>query len=141
LRHDAGGGVHRNAAGVAASHFNLAGVQTGPHGQADLLGSRPKGERASDRPARSIECRQDSIAGILDQIAAVFFNHLPGKMVVSVERSPPGQVAHRSRTARRIDNIGKKHRRQDPIEFTCRTLAVSDDKFWGALRLSRRARE
>ncbi len=41
MRHDASGGVHCDAANIAASQLDFAGMETSAQGQSDLLGGRP----------------------------------------------------------------------------------------------------
>ena len=63
--HDASCGVNGNAADIPTSQFDLAGMQTGAQGQADLLGGRPERQRASDRASGPVERRENAVAGDL----------------------------------------------------------------------------
>jgi hypothetical protein len=62
-RHDACRRVHRYSANIPASDFNLASMETGARLQADLFRRRSKSQRAANRAARSIERRQNPVAG------------------------------------------------------------------------------
>src|ERR1700687_6520883 len=110
LRHDASRSVNGYTADIAASHFDLACMETGPKRQTNLLGSRSKRQRASNCAAWTIESRKNAIAGSLDQIATMFIDHLLRYLIVTVQQTTPNLIAHHGGAAGRIHNVGKQNR-------------------------------
>ena len=129
-RHDASCGVNGNAADIPTSQFDLAGMQTGAQRQADLFRRRAKSQRAANCAARSIEGRQNPVAGRLDQNTAMLCDGLNCQPVVTVQQSSPGLVAYRGGAARGVDDIRKQHRGENAFEIARRTIAMSRDKLF-----------
>jgi hypothetical protein len=118
LRHYPGGRVNRNTSDVAPPYLDFAGVKTCAQRQTDLLSRRSERQSASDGAAGSIERRQNAIAGILDQNSAMLLDHLLREEIVTIQQPTPVLVAHFRGAARRIDDVGKQNRSQNPLKFS-----------------------
>jgi hypothetical protein len=84
-----------DAANILAPDFDLTGVETRPQRQSDLASRRAERQRATNRPAGSVERRKNAVAGPLHQIAAMLLDDLACKVVMTVEQLAPTLIAHR----------------------------------------------
>lgn len=112
LGHHTSRRVNGDTADIATSDFNFACMQTGPERQTDLVRCCAKRQCASYRAPGAIEGRQDAVAGVLDQIAAMFLDSLFSHLIVSVEQAPPRLIPHLGGASCGINNI----REQDGSE-------------------------
>src|ERR1700722_1389298 len=128
LRHDAGSGVDGDAADVAVPQFDLAGVKACPEWQPDLSGSGAECQRAANRAAGTIEGREDSIAGRLDEIAPELLDRLPRDRIVVVQQAAPGLIAHRGCATRGIDDVGEQYGRKNTLDLDRGAIAASGDE-------------
>src|SRR5215218_4140301 len=109
--------VHCEAAEVAIHHLELARVQSGAHLQpqrAHRLGHRGG---AADRPRRSVEGREEAVAGALDLPAAMALERLPEQRVVALQQETPAPVAHLRRPPGGLHDVGEHHRRQHAVRL------------------------
>ena len=84
LRHHPRSGVDREAADVVAAQFDLAGVHAGAQRKPGRANRRTERQRATHRAARTVEGRQQPVAGAFDPMTAMFVdackNAYAGKM-------------------------------------------------------------
>jgi biotin carboxyl carrier protein len=77
--------MHRDAADVIAPLLDLAGVESGPNGQAQARQGRIHRQRATDRAAGSVKCREHTVPRRLDQPTALLFDQTACDAIVLVE--------------------------------------------------------
>ena len=99
-RHHPGRDVHRDAADVAVTQLDLAGVQPRPELDADAGQLVPERGCAVDRPSGTVEGGQDPVAGGLDQPAAELLDQPagPARRGRSAARASAGRPAPPARS-------------------------------------------
>jgi hypothetical protein len=115
-RHDARRRVHRHSANIPASDFNFASMEAGARLQANLSRRCAKSQRAANCAARSIERRQNPVAGRLDQNTAMICDGLNRQPVVTVQQSSPGLVAYRGGALRGISSMSPSNASTSPVK-------------------------
>jgi len=102
---------------VAARHLALAGVQPGPHLEAEAPHPVADGPGALHRPPGGVEGGQEPVAGGLDLPALEDVELHAHEGVVLVEQLPPAGVPELRRPLRRPDDVGEENRGQPPFRL------------------------
>ena len=84
--------MHSHAPYVVTAELNLARVDTCAYLEAETGEGIPHDYRAADGAGRTIEGRQQPIAGALDQPSPEAFHFFAGDGVVNIEKTPPFAV-------------------------------------------------
>lgn len=100
--------MNRNTSHVAIPYLDLPCVKTGAKRQTDLPGCGFERQGTADRATRTIEGRQNAVAGGLDQIASVLLHHVPGDLIVTVKHVAPCKIAGGNGAACGADNVSEK---------------------------------
>src|SRR6478752_1457356 len=130
LRHDARGGMDGYAPDVMAPDLDFAGMKARAQRQSDLLRGRPERQGTAYGAARSIESRQNAVAGRLDQSPAMPLKQLNCQLIVTIQQSPPCLIAFRSSAPCRIDDVGEQNRGKNALEAIRRTVAMPGDELF-----------
>src|SRR6202790_5172587 len=102
LRHHPRGRVNRYAADITTPDLDFTSVKTCAQRQTDLQGGGAERQGTSHCASGSIECRQNAVAGILDQDSTVLLDHPLRELIVTVQQPAPTLIAHFRGAARRI---------------------------------------
>ena len=92
---------------------DLAGVQPGPHLQADLPQAVTQVDGAPHRSTGSVEVGQEAVAGRVDLPAVVLLELGADHAVVMRQDLPPGGVAQPAGRLGRTHDVGHQDRRDD----------------------------
>jgi hypothetical protein len=122
--------VHRYSTDIPASDFNFASMEAGARRQANLFRRRAKRQRTANCAARSIERRQNPVAGRLDQNTAMVCDGLNRQPVVTVQQSSLSLIAYRGGATLGIYDIRKQHSGENAFEITRQTIAMARDKLF-----------
>ena len=109
---DARADVHGDPGEVVAANLALAGVQSGPHFQAEAARLHPDRLGTADRAGRPIEGGEKPVARGLHLAAERALDLAAHDNVVRVEQHAPAAIADLRRPLRRVDNVGEQHRLQ-----------------------------
>ena len=72
-------------------------------------------DRATDRPTRTVERREDAVASGLDQTSGVLFDNGAGDDIVTVQQVAPGPIAERRQMLGRSDEVGEQDRSERTV--------------------------
>jgi hypothetical protein len=75
--------VDCDAADLVAPDLDFSSMQTRTQGQANASGCGRKCRRATYGATGSVEGGENAVTGVLDQVAAVSFNHLTCQFIVT----------------------------------------------------------
>src|SRR5438105_4904422 len=120
--------VHRDATDVVAHQLALAGMQSRPDGEPELLDRVAEGAGAPDGARWPIESRQKTVAGGLDLTSAKPGQFAADRGVVAVQEIAPAPITDLNRPLRRAHDVGKQDRRQDAIRL--HALAGAGEEFF-----------
>ena len=107
--------VHGDPADVVAADLALAGVQPGAHLDAERLHRVANRHGAADRSLRTVEHREEAITRRVHLAAPEAVELCADDGVVRVEQRMPVAVADLRSPARRVHDVGEKHRGENPI--------------------------
>ena len=107
--------MHGNPADVVAAHLALAGVQAGPHLDAERLHSVTNCDGAADRSLGAVERREKTVSSRVHLTASKPGELRPDDGIVRIEQGMPVTVTHLRRPSRRTHDVGEKHCGEDPI--------------------------
>src|SRR6266403_4115325 len=79
---------------IAAPDLDFSSMQTRTQRQANLFGCGRKCQRATYGATGSIEGSENAVTSVLDQAAALSFNHLARQLIVTVQQSTPVLITH-----------------------------------------------
>src|SRR5206468_10375423 len=102
--------VYGEAADVVATHLTLARVQPGAHVEAERPADLTDGVGAADGARRTVEGRQQAVAGGLGLAAAEAVDLRPGGPIERVQERPPAGVTERRRPGGRADDVHEEDR-------------------------------
>src|SRR5205085_5918149 len=112
-----------DAADVVAAAFDLARVHAGADADAEIVHRVADRHRALDRARRTVDRRQQAVAGVLDDSTAEARDLVAGEPVVAVEEAPPLAVADRGGLLGRPDDVGEEHGPEEALaRRRCRSL-------------------
>jgi hypothetical protein len=107
--------VHREAANVVASEFDLTGVAPGADIQAEVADGCAERLGAADGPGGPVEGRQQAVAGGVDVAAPVPFD-LPARQVIMLgEEIGPAGVAELGQPLGGPDDVGEQDGGKDAV--------------------------
>ena len=106
-RHDAGRDVDGDAVDITVAFLDLAGVQSDTDLQSQLLHCHAERTGTFDRPRRTVERRERTVAGELHDLATPARHMLLDQVIVGGKGFRPRFVAQRSRTFGRSDDVGE----------------------------------
>src|SRR5207245_8891003 len=95
------------------------GVNASPNAQAKPRSAVDDGHGASNCARRTVESRQEPIAGRVDLIAAIELHVAAHQTVMCFEQRTPAAVAELTGVNRRVRDGGEHDRRQDSVECLC----------------------
>ena len=112
---DAGGDVDRDTGDVVASKLDLTGMDTAADLHAELAGRVADGARARDRARRTVERRDEAVAGRVDFSAAEAGQLATYGLVVSVQHIAPPVVAELMGSFGGRHDVGEEDGGQDSV--------------------------
>ena len=107
--------MHADAAPATLAPFDLAGVDGGPHLEAQPADDVVEREGAAQRPGRCVEGGHDPVAGALDVLAHPSVHLRLRHLEVPVHKLAPGAIAHLGGLGGRLDDVGEQDRGQDAV--------------------------
>jgi hypothetical protein len=117
VRGDSGTRVHRDPGHLPVDELALSGVQADAHVEPELAHGLGDRTSALDRPGRTVEGCEETVAGRIHFLAAEP-DQLPAhQLVVAQQKLSPGPVAERRRPLGRADDVGEKDGGQHPVEL------------------------
>src|SRR6188474_556875 len=114
-RHDARGLMHGHAADVVVDELDLAEVHARPHLQTVPMCKPLDRKRTAERLRRTVEGREEAVAGRLDLATAVALELRPRSHEVLGEEPTPPRVSDLGRRRCRVDEVREEHRREYPV--------------------------
>jgi len=118
---DARADVHGDPGELVTDLLALAGVHAAANFEAELADALRDRACAHDRARWSVECGEETVAGVVDLAAAVQVKLTADARVMTLEQVGPAAVAESVRLLGRADQIGEEDRRQDALR---RSLAA-----------------
>ena len=100
---------------VSAADLAFAGVQTGAHLDVERLHCLADRHGAADRSLRAVEHRQEPVTSAVHLATSEAVQLDPHDGVVGIEQGMPVTVTHLCGSARRVHDVGEKHRGQHAI--------------------------
>jgi hypothetical protein len=100
--------VHRDPLDLCSEQLHVAGVDARPQGEAQAPDALADGEGATDRAGRSVEERNEAVAGPVQLAAAVPSQLLAHDDVVFLQLGAPAEVPEAGRVLSRSHDIGEE---------------------------------
>src|SRR5688572_29668623 len=98
-------------------------MESGADVDADPLDGPADLRRRLDRPSRTVESREESVADVLDLATVESLHDRPGHRVVLVQHLTPARVAAPNRVFGRSDDIREQDRGEHPVGGCFRACA------------------
>ena len=107
--------MHRDARDPGLHDVELAGVQTGPDLDAELMHALDDREGAADGASRPVEDGEKPVATSIDLAAAESRQLCSDQPVVIAYQSSPARIAEGDCPARRLHHVGEQHGCEDAV--------------------------
>src|SRR6266566_8903100 len=117
LRCDPRADVDRDPADLGVHALALAGVQPGPHLDAEIADALGDRTRAADPAGGPVERGEEAVAGGVELRAAVAPQHPAHRRVVILEQLAPARVSEFYRLGCRANDVGEQNRREHAVDF------------------------
>jgi hypothetical protein len=114
---DARRDVHGHAADLAALDLDLAGMESGSHGDPNRTHPIDDRRGAADGTGWAIEGREKAIAKSLNLAPAVTREFLTDSLIVPIEQTAPLAIPDLDCTPSRIDDIGEQYGGQNAVRL------------------------
>src|SRR2546425_10654896 len=96
-----------DAAQLAVDHLALTGMYASPTAKAEPRSAVDDSHRASNCARRTVESRQEPIAGRVDLIAAIELQVAADQTIVCLEQRTPAAVAELTGLNRRVRDVSE----------------------------------
>jgi hypothetical protein len=114
--------VNGKAAGAFVGKLDLAGMETGSDLQPNGFNAVSDSARASDRPRRTIEDGQETVACRVDLLPSEVMKLGAYDLVMGAQQLAPPAVTLPLGTLGRADDVGEQHRGKDSVYLDWRAL-------------------
>jgi hypothetical protein len=116
-RSHASGNVNGNPADIAIAQLDFSRVHACANLNPQFRNAITNTARASNRTSRPVECGDECVTNGLNLAAAKPSQLFTHQSMMRIEKVAPPTVAELRRPFSRADDVGKKHSRQNTIEF------------------------
>src|SRR6267378_6226795 len=107
--------MNRDPGQLVVEDLTFAGVNAGPHVEADSVKILPDCEGTTNRTGGSIERRAESVACVIDLSAPIALQLGSHHPVVLLEQIAPSTISQLRGTLSGVNDVGEQNGRQHPI--------------------------